>query len=202
MNSHMLTGRSLMAGLLIALVHAPAVGQASGDDAHRYVGSQGCRLCHRKASIGDQYGQWLGSAHARAFETLGTAEAAEICAGLGLEGSPQELDECLRCHVTAHGVDPSRLGTKFQVEEGVGCESCHGAGAKYKKKSIMRDHDRAIAAGLMVSTEETCRACHNPEGPRFVAFNFEEAWAQVLHPFPEGAADDASDDEDDEEDAR
>jgi len=199
MNPHMPTGRSLMAVLLIALLSVPAVGQDAGEDTHGYVGADGCKLCHKRASSGDQYGQWMGSAHARAFETLGTPEAAEIAAGLGLQGSPQELDECLRCHVTAHGVDASLLGKKFQVEEGVSCESCHGAGADYKKKSIMRDHDRAIAKGLMVSTEETCRSCHNPEGPRFTTFDFEEAWAQVLHPFPEDTGDDAGDDEDEDE---
>ena len=38
-----------------------------------------------------------------------------------------------------HGAAAELLGKKYDVAEGVGCESCHGAGADYKKKKIMED---------------------------------------------------------------
>ena len=152
-----------------------------------FVGAGGCKICHKKAADGDQYGKWLTTGHAKAFETLGTPKAAEIAAAKGLEGSPQELDECLSCHVTAHGVEAERLGKKYKVEEGVGCESCHGAGGVYKKKAIMEDREKSLAAGMIIPTEETCTTCHNDKSPTFAGFDYEKMREKIIHPKPPAA---------------
>jgi len=180
--------RTMLALLAITLLTAGLSGvfDARADDAklYNYIGVDGCKLCHKSEKSGNQYGIWLESPHARAFEVLGTDAAKAIAAEKGLEGNPQELDECLRCHVTAHGVDPARLEKKFRAAEGVGCESCHGAGDGYKGKATMESRELSLAAGLILPTAETCTACHNDQSPTFKGFDFDEYAAKIAHPTP------------------
>jgi hypothetical protein len=154
---------------------------------HGYVGVDGCKMCHKSEAKGDQYGKWAAGPHAKAYEVLGTEEAKAAAAELGLEGNPQELDECLSCHVTAHGVKAELLGKKYDKTQGVGCESCHGPGADYKSKKVMEDPEAAHAAGLVKITAETCTQCHNEKSPTFKGFDYEKYFAKVAHPYPEGA---------------
>lgn len=163
-----------------ALVAFASTGVA-GD--HAYVGVKSCGMCHKKDADGNQLGKWTDGPHSKAFATLGTDAAKEAAAAAGLEGNPQELDECLSCHVTGHGVAAEMLG-KTLVEDGVGCESCHGAGKDYKKKSVMQDREASIAAGMVVPTEETCVQCHNDKSPTFKGFDFDEYVAKIAHPKP------------------
>lgn len=151
---------------------------------HSYVGVKKCKMCHKKESTGNQYGVWLKSAHAKAYETLGSDESKAIAAKLKLEGNPQELDQCLSCHVTGHGVAAELLGTGYKVTDGVGCESCHGPGSDYWKKSVMKDREKAVAAGMIVPDEKTCLQCHNDKSPTFKEFDFEKMFAKIAHPNP------------------
>ncbi len=187
MNWMKVGGVPLLTAAAAALVLS---GPVSGQDEAPpgFVGADGCKICHKKEADGNQYGKWLESPHAGAWKTLGTPEAAEVVKTLGLEGNPQEMDECLQCHVTAHGVAAERLGKKYAVEQGVGCESCHGPGEVYKKKSIMQDRDAAMAAGMVIPTADTCTQCHNDKSPTFDGFDFEEMKAKIAHPYPEKAA--------------
>ncbi|RKZ14716.1 cytochrome C554, partial [bacterium] len=92
--------------------------------------------------------------------------------------------ECLKCHVTAAGADAALLGKKYKLEDGVGCESCHGAGDEYKSMKIMKDHDASVAAGMVVPNAETCTACHNEGSPTFAGFDFDEYYAKIAHEIP------------------
>ncbi len=40
------------------------------------------------------------------------------------------------------------------------CESCHGAGSEYKAISVMKDPQKAKAAGLVIPGREFCGICH------------------------------------------
>lgn len=152
-----------------------------------YIGATRCRMCHRTEEQGKQYDLWLESPHAKAYATLASAESKKIAAEKGI-ADPQKSGECLSCHVTAYGVDAQYLGSKYSVEEGVSCESCHGAGGDYQKKSTME----AISAGtldgktvgLVHPTEALCKTCHNEKSPTFKAFNFATASKQIAHPTP------------------
>lgn len=168
----------LIAVAFVASMAAPALAE------HAYVGVDGCKMCHKKEATGDQFGKWSAGPHAGAYATLGTDAAKAAAAKAGIEGNPQEAAECLSCHVTAAGVDAAMLGSKYKLEDGVGCESCHGAGDGYKAMKVMKDHDAAVAAGLVVPTEETCTACHNEKSPTFAGFDFAEYSAKVAHPNP------------------
>jgi hypothetical protein len=178
--------------ILLTLFALPAPVWA-GDDAapateHEFIGAGGCKICHKAEAKGDQYGKWLASAHAKAYETLATDKAKEIAAAKKLGDNPQAIDECLSCHVTGHGAKAELLGTKYDITEGVGCESCHGAGGDYKKKSVMEDRTASVAAGLTMPDAKTCTGCHNDKSPTFTEFDFDKMVAKIAHPNPEKAA--------------
>ncbi len=131
---------------------------------HNYVGVEMCKLCHKKKELGDQYDIWTNTAHSKAFYTLGTPEAREIASGLGIR-DPQQSGKCLRCHATCYEFTEEKVSEDLRVEDGVQCESCHGPGEEYMYLEIMENIDKARENGLTMSTEETCRKCHNPESP-------------------------------------
>lgn len=148
-----------------------------------YVGAGTCKMCHNKPDKGAQYTKWQESKHSKAYSDLASDKAKELGSAGGI-ANPQESAECLKCHVTGYGADASRFEKKYKQEDGVGCESCHGAGKDYKNIKIMKDVEQAKAAGLLIPTEETCKKCHNEESPTYEGFNFEEMSAKIAHPRP------------------
>jgi hypothetical protein len=161
-----------------------AAGVASAADA-KYVGAKGCKTCHKKELIGDQYGAWENAKHSKAFEALKSDKAVAIAKEKGIAGPPSEAKECLKCHMTAFGADASAFAKKpLAASDGVQCESCHGPGSLYKKKKTMADHDKSVAAGMWEPNEKTCTGCHNDESPSFAGFNYKEAFEKIKHPIP------------------
>jgi hypothetical protein len=183
-------------GLLFVALSAWAGGSPDGQQ-HRYVGAKKCKTCHEKQDIGDQYAWWLDSAHAKALDTLGSDQAKTWATERGV-GDPQKADDCVRCHVTAHGVPDKSVSRKFDRTAGVQCEACHGAGKDYRKKKVMIDRDLAVAKGLVLQSDKVCVTCHNDESPAWdterytradgskVGFDYDQAVVKIAHPVPEG----------------
>ena len=107
-----------------------------------FIGVAKCKMCHNKPATGAQYAAWAASPHAKAFQSL--------------KGDDAKNPKCLKCHSTAFGLQLSETQS-ITVEEGVSCESCHGAGSEYKTISVMKDQTKAIAAGLILPEEQMCR---------------------------------------------
>ncbi|MFC1663296.1 multiheme c-type cytochrome [Patescibacteria group bacterium] len=153
-----------------------------------YVGTAKCKTCHKKTEKGEQFAIWQASKHATAYQTLGTEIAQKIADQVGV-GNPQEAAECLRCHVTGYGVDAEFLGTKHAKEDGIGCESCHGAGGDYYKKKTMigliSGTIEAKTVGLVKPTKAICLECHNDKSPTYVGFKFDEFLKEIAHPTPD-----------------
>lgn len=171
-----------------------------------YVGSAKCKMCHNKVEKGAQYTKWLEGPHSGAFETLKSDESATIAAEKGIEGNAWEAPECLKCHATGFGdggyevkceafwnpAADDKAGAKavkrMEALKGVGCESCHGAGSKYKsskaKKAIAAGEITAASVGLLEVNEATCVACHNEESPTYKPFDYEARNAEIAHPKP------------------
>ncbi len=164
-------------------------GSLLAQDAQRmFVGVKKCRTCHKKPEAGEQYRIWTESKHSKAYETLAGEEAMKFAKERGI-ANPQEAPECLKCHVTGYGVDAKFFGPKYAKEDGVGCESCHGAGGDYYKKKIMKaiyagETDPATV-GLIKPDEKVCTSCHNEESPTYKPFKFEEFKEKIAHPIPE-----------------
>jgi len=152
-----------------------------------YVGATKCKMCHKKAEAGDQYGKWEASAHAKAYEVLAGEEANKISEKLGF-GKAQEAKECLHCHVTGYGTAAELLDPKYAKEEGVTCEACHGAGGDYYKKATMAGVTAGTidpaTVGLVMPTKETCEQCHNDKSPTFAGFDFDKYVAKIAHNMP------------------
>jgi hypothetical protein len=161
-----------------------AAGAGAQEKVHKYIGADKCKMCHMAEAKGNQYGAWLKSTHAKAFETLAGEKALAIAKQKGLAKAPQETDACLKCHVTGFGKPAEAFEATFKKEQGVSCESCHGPGSDYKAMEIMKDHAKSVAAGLVVPDEKTCTGCHNAESPTFKAFDYKAALAKVAHPNP------------------
>lgn len=154
-----------------------------------YVGVKRCRLCHSLEKGGAQFTKWQESPHAKAFETLADPKALAIAKEKGI-ADPQKADECLSCHVTGHGEPAERFKESFVAADGVGCESCHGAGSAYIKRSVMlgiRDGTmKAEEYGLVLPTERTCAKCHNEKatGGKFVDWKTDST--KIAHGIPPG----------------
>lgn len=163
---------------------------------HReYVGSKRCRICHNSPVRGKIYAIWSKNKHARAYGTLLTEAAKEVGEKVGVH-EPQKSGECLRCHATTYALTKKVVAKKVKVEEGVGCESCHGAGKDYSKISIMKDRERAVAMGLVYLAKNVCTKCHDPESPTWnrerytdkkgnkTGFDFDVSWEMIKHYMP------------------
>lgn len=130
-----------------------------------FIGIAKCKMCHKK-----QYDIWATTKHAKAFEALKSEAAQKI------QKDAQTNEKCVKCHTTGYGVksgyaipkkDDKASADTAVLMENIQCEDCHGAGEKYSKFAAMKDQKAAIAAGLIVPTEDTCKKCHNVDSPNF-----------------------------------
>lgn len=153
----------------------------------KYVGIKSCAAtCHKGDSKGRQLEIWQDSKHSKAFLTLQTPEADKIALDKGFTTPAAETPLCIKCHVLGKDINPEELDETFDKTQGVQCETCHGPGSEYKKLSIMKDKEQAIANGLIVNNNgaEFCTTCHNSDSPTFKSFNYDEYWAKIKHPDP------------------
>ncbi|MBN2615585.1 MAG: hypothetical protein JXR71_07800 [Bacteroidales bacterium] len=153
--------------LIMCLGLIPAAALMAQD--YEYIGAMKCKMCHNSPAKGNQYKIWKDSKHAHAMEALKGADATN--------------PKCTKCHSTAASVSEN-LWAGITVKEGVSCESCHGPGSKYKSMSIMKDRKKALANGMIIPTEATCKKCHNSESPTFKGFDYKTALAKIAHPIP------------------
>jgi cytochrome c554/c'-like protein len=163
-----------------------SLGAFAQDTGHQYVGSKKCKSCHKKEKEGKQYIIWQEGPHAKAMEALASPEALKIAKEKGI-ADPAKDPACIKCHSTFATLKPEQLHPKgkLTLEEGVSCESCHGAGADYKKKKIMKDLEKAKANGLIIPDEKVCKNCHNSDSPTFESFDFDKYYDKIKHPRPE-----------------
>ena len=146
----------------------------------RFAGARTCAQCHHGRFMGYQFSRWRMSPHAHAYAALATPQAYKIAKEQGVTDDPRESPACLKCHTTAYHEAAAGFMKSFAVEEGVGCEACHGAGSEYSPEAIMRDGRAARAAGLKTVTQDTCMACHKDAHGK--PFPYEESLKKIAHP--------------------
>jgi len=164
---------------MTALAALVLVAALPGQD-FTYVGAQKCAMCHRSEAQGRQFVIWEGTKHAKSFDALTSAKAAEAAKAMGVD-KPAEDPRCLKCHVPLADKAPDLKA------EGVTCEVCHGPGSAYRKLNIMKDKAEAVKNGLVLygspeAIKAQCLKCH--ENPHGVAFDFASAWDKIKHPVP------------------
>ncbi|MBD3728250.1 MAG: hypothetical protein IE933_00940 [Sphingomonadales bacterium] len=113
---------------------APQARAAGGAGHYEGVASCAGSTCHGRAEGNgeevrqDEIATWQepsspSGAHSRAYAVLGSPRGRQIAAALGL-GPATSAKECLGCHATF--APAAQRGARFQISDGVGCESCHG----------------------------------------------------------------------------
>lgn len=149
---------------------------ASAASSYVHVGVASCAgsTCHgRSEPTGkvvrqDEILQWQSAssrtgAHSRAFAVLATPRGQAIASKLGI-GSATSAGECLGCHA-----DPAYAGKgpRWHVQDGVGCESCHGGAQQWLTShyAVGQTHAANVARGLYPLDQpraraEKCLDCH------------------------------------------
>lgn len=148
----------IVAATTAAFVVAASPGR-SGAARTDFVGAKACGTCHAK-----ELAIWQKSAHATATSTLGKRVADRACA---------------HCHTT--GDAP----TGRPYFSGVQCEACHGSGAGYAPKDVMRSPALARLMGLRdLSSKELrealCMSCHR-SSTKLTPFDVQKAWKRIKH---------------------
>jgi len=158
-----------------------------------YEGSKSCQKCHFK-----EYGSWQKTKMAKAFESLKPNQAAEAKtkAKLDLAKDYTKDPSCVVCHVTGYGKPGGYpevvAGKEFTAEEkvraalneGVGCEACHGPGGKasaFKKDNKAYKWEEVAKLGMIHPDEASCAGCHNAKSPTYVEFKFADKIGKDTH---------------------
>ena len=183
---------ALLLALTIAAIVAAPPARSQGEAGGRYTGVASCAgsTCHgRMEGDGtvvrqDELMRWQepstpGGAHSRAWAVLSNSRSQFIAKNLGI-GDPSTAPMCLGCHSTQGAIAASGGARRGSVplEDGVGCESCHGpaggwiashyagVGANANPDAEMREkHLSNLRAGLWKLEDPVVRAgvcvdCH------------------------------------------
>jgi hypothetical protein len=160
---------------MVAGVVCWADGALAAPNVHEGVASCAGSTCHsRPAPTGAVVRQnelitWqdpssAAGAHSRAWRVLTEPRGEAIAARLGL-GPAERAPACLGCHADPA---PSALrGTRFQLSDGVTCESCHGPAGGWiaSHTAVEATHAANVARGMVALDDPKIRAarcldCH------------------------------------------
>ena len=142
------------------------------DDAHLGVATCASSVCHGSvrprsstAVAQNEYVIWSRlDRHKNAYKILLGEKSRWIAKNMGLENA-HEAQVCLDCH--ADNVPAEKQGSRFQVNDGVGCEACHGGSERYLSSHTEagRSHQDNIDDGLYPTDRiedraKLCLSCH------------------------------------------
>jgi hypothetical protein len=161
----------LLLMMLAGVASAPSVAKADHAASPLLQGVASCAAtaCHNAngppGSKGSEYTTWaVSDPHARAFRVLFEERSVRMLKHLQLaEGRPEKAVLCLRCHVYPDLSSPSE---RFRLNDGVGCESCHGAAEKWLSTHYL---DNPGKDGMTNTKDlrvraEVCVRCHVGDG--------------------------------------
>jgi hypothetical protein len=143
-----------------------------------FVGSIGCKSssCHGGAGPKrSQYITWSQKDfHTKAYAVLLNARSERIAEGLGIAAA-QSSARCTVCHSPLQSVAPSRLTRTAHPDEGVSCETCHGAAGSWLRGHTRPDwtYNTRVAAGMhdlrnLYVRANACVACHQNLAPEML----------------------------------
>lgn len=178
-------GSALLVMLLLAsipIVAAAAPSAVSSIESHKHLGVASCSnsVCHgasqpfRDSNVQqNEFAIWQEfDPHAKAWQTLQSDASKSIARNLGI-GDPTEAKICLDCHADSIAAD--KRGDRFQLSDGVGCESCHGGSELWLNAHADRSvsHAENVKNGLYptdqpVARARLCLSCHMGTADRMI----------------------------------
>jgi hypothetical protein len=160
-----------IAYLAIAVVSVSAKEPSQTREAGaKFVGAVGCRSSSCHGGAGEKRSQYITWSqkdfHMRAYAILLDARSARIGEAAGIS-QPQSNARCTVCHSPFQAVAQTRLTSMARPDEGVSCESCHGAAEPWLRGHTRTDWTYAtrVAAGMhdlrnLYVRANSCVACH------------------------------------------
>ncbi|MEQ8666607.1 MAG: multiheme c-type cytochrome [Rhodospirillales bacterium] len=167
----------LLAAGLIGLATAKAQ-ETSTKPFHLGVQTCASSTCHgavqpwqNSSVLQNEFVTWQQhDAHAKAYETLLSDKSKLIAANLGLKDA-HTSPTCLQCH--ADNVPEAQRAKFFRIEDGVGCETCHGGAENWLGLHVAGtgSHADNIVNGMYPTDDpdavaELCLGCHSGMGER------------------------------------
>jgi hypothetical protein len=135
-----------------------------------FIGAVGCKSSSCHGGAGEKRSQYITWSrqdfHTHAFAILLDARSARIAETVGI-GEAQSNARCTVCHSPFQSVGPMRVASTAHADEGVSCESCHGAAGSWLRGHTRTDWSYAmrVSAGMrdlrsLYVRANTCVACH------------------------------------------
>ncbi len=180
---HLCASAVIIVLVLGVLSPPPSVGQTPAP-LYMGVGSCSAPQCHGSVSalttsqLGvrqNEYTHWISEEkHARAYEVLLRDRSIQMAKNLKLTEPPDQSERCLVCHamyvpknMLPRGVQSMKEleGPKYQREDGVSCEACHGAAKIWLENHVGRDYKELLQEGMydtrnLAKRAEKCVSCH------------------------------------------
>jgi hypothetical protein len=136
----------------------------------KFVGAIGCRSSSCHGGAGEKRSQYITWSqkdfHTRAYAILLDARSGRIGEAVGAS-QPQSSARCTVCHSPFQAVSQIRLTSGARPDEGVSCESCHGAAEPWLRGHTRTDWTYAtrVSAGMhdlrnIYVRANACIACH------------------------------------------
>jgi hypothetical protein len=150
-----------------------------------FIGSVGCKSSSCHGGAGDkqtQYFTWSQKDyHTKAYAILLNARSERIAEGLGITAPNETVPaaatsaRCTVCHAPFQSVAAIRLGSAAHPDEGVSCESCHGAAGGWLRGHTRKDwtYNTRVGAGMrdlrsLYVRATACAACHQNLAPEIL----------------------------------
>ena len=184
------------------------------DSPLKFTGAGSCNQakCHgHKSKIrANEYTTWVkAEIHSQAYSVLFEEDSQKIAKDFGLKGKPEKSQECIVCHTLSIDNKPDLKGEKYDINEGVTCELCHGPAEQYlephakpyEPKGVAGDelwakraerHTQSVKQGMWdvknpKTRLETCVFCHYQINGNMVqaghpALKFEMGYLQKTMP--------------------
>lgn len=161
--------------LFVVIYTQTVQAQTPSERPPQYQGTGSCSSsnCHgairprtSTSVLQNEYTTWSSyDKHSKAYSNLTTDDARKMAQHLGITDATKE-PLCLKCHTT-YVPDGNLQGTKYSVEDGVSCESCHGASEHWLSSHSERTatHEQNLAHGLqdtysLPNRAQLCLSCH------------------------------------------
>jgi hypothetical protein len=158
---------------------APVEAQLPISKEYKYTGTGSCAAsnCHgakkpaqKPGDPDDTYTIWAAKdKHNKAYNTLTKKESAAIVQKMKLAKATEE-PKCLGCHALKLSKDQLTAKAKYDVADGVSCDSCHGPAEKWleghdKGTKGGWPHEKSVTMGMYDTKDvykraELCVSCH------------------------------------------